>query len=123
MIAVVGARENEMKQKHLSWYGAKCIFRHHGLRPKAGALVYEERVIILRARDDDHAIALAEKEARQYAKDVDAEYLEFVDVFHTYEAPKDRAEVYSLMRESREKPDAYLDKFFDTGHEHTRISK
>ena len=108
-------------RKRRSWYSAKCIFRHGELRAEKGAQVYEERIVILRAKDEDQAMALAEKEARRYAKSLDGvEYLEFASVFHMYAAPKATAEVYSLMRESRLKPGAYLDRFFDTGTERER---
>lgn len=111
-------------KKRLSWYGAKCIFIHPGLQVKKGSQVYEERVIILRARDEDEAIALAEKEARQYAKDISpTKYLGFIDVFHLYAAPREMSEVYSLMRESRLDPETYLDRFFDTGRERSRKTK
>ncbi len=45
--------------------------------------MYEERIILLRARSFDEAIGRAEKEAEEYCHDLDGcKYVGYVDVFH-----------------------------------------
>ncbi len=65
------------------------------------------------------AIELASREARDYARDNRFEHLDFAQAFALAE---DRitqgTEVFSLLRDSELKPEAYLDAFFDTGGEH-----
>ena len=54
------------------WYAAKCIFRHNDLQAEAeNAFVYEERIILLKAENQDAAIEKAEEEAREYASGFD----------------------------------------------------
>lgn len=103
------------------WYSAKCIFHHSDLRNKRGR-VYEERVVLIRADNFNEAIARAEKLAKKYAKGLDGcKYLGFVDVFHIFgESIEDGTEIYSLMRDSKLSKNKYLDRFFDTGKEHTQ---
>lgn len=96
---------------------------HHNLKRKGGFKVYEERIVLFRARDFDEAIRIAEKEAEDYCLDLDdAEYLGHINVFDLSE---DKvvvgSEVYSLMRESRLSPSAYLKRFFESGGEKTRL--
>ena len=100
----------------LSWFGVRCLFRHHGD-------VYEERVTLWRARDLDEAIALAEEEAREYAAVLSSpdgrnEYIGFAQSYVLDDEPGHGAEVFSLMRDSDLPPGAYIDRFFDTGDEH-----
>ncbi len=105
------------------WYGVKLVFRHLNLEVKeSGASVYEERVILVNANDEDEAIALAETEAAEYAKDVEGcEHLNFASCFHTYEDKIIHlSEVYSVMRESSLQTEEYLDEFYDTGTERER---
>ncbi len=103
------------------WYGAKCIFRHADLKSEDGHL-YEERVVLLKAGSEDEAIERAEKEAQEYAQNLDGcSYLAYVNVFHVYGASiRDGTEVYSLMRASKLSKKKYVDRFFDTGKERTR---
>ncbi|WP_460602829.1 hypothetical protein [Jatrophihabitans fulvus] len=95
------------------WFGVRCVFRSEC----DGAGLYEERVTIWRADGPDHAIALAETEAAEYAEAVDATYLALAQVYTMADDLADGAEVFSLMRTSSLKPEAYLDTFFDTGAE------
>lgn len=103
-----------------SWYSARCIFRDHS--SSAPLACYEERVILLRAHDFDHALRRAEDEARAYAASLEGvEYLGFLDVYHLFEdSIGDGTEVFSLMRESELGPTAYISQFFDTGWERSR---
>lgn len=76
------------------WYGAKVYspsrrFEEHGH-------LYEERVVLLKAESEDEAIDRAEKEAREYAQNLEGcSYLGYVNVFHVYnESIGDGTEVF-----------------------------
>ena len=101
------------------WYCARCIFRHRA--GHAHASTYEERIILLRAHDFDHAARRAGEEARVYAGSLEGvEYLEFLDVYHLFEdAVGDGTEVFSLMLRQRTRSEAsiFSAAFFQTGSE------
>ena len=81
-----------------SWFAAKCVFLHadRGFGPRQ---LYEERIVLLRARSGQKAIKLAEREAERYAQFVDqVSFTGFVDVFQPL--PGVGAEVYSAMEPS-----------------------
>src|SRR5437764_12621067 len=74
------------------WYGVRCIFR-------SDDDTFEERITVWLADGFDHAIAQAEEEGRQYAKNVDVEYLGFAQA-HRMATPAlaSGTEVFSLIR-------------------------
>ena len=86
--------------------------------------MYEERLVVVRARSQNQAIRVAEREARAYAKGLTSvKYLGFVEVFELFaRALRSGAEVFSLMRSSNLAPAGYLSRFFDDGSEHRRPS-
>jgi hypothetical protein len=102
------------------WYGVRCLFSHGESRLVPGAKVYEERIVLLRASSLDDAIEKAESEAQQYADALDG--VRVVEFAQAYAIPDDPAqgggEVFSLMRSSSLDPEAYVDRFFDSGPEH-----
>jgi len=102
-------------------FAAKCIFAHPQLTPRNDLQhVYEERIILVQAKDFEDAIDKAESDAQAYAQDGTI-YLEYVDVFELFDSDlKDLAEVYSLLRSSDLPPDDYIDQFYDTGNEHNK---
>ncbi|MBK8465983.1 MAG: DUF4288 domain-containing protein [Chloracidobacterium sp.] len=95
-----------------SWYSAKCIFRHP--ETKSRRQIYEERILLVKADNSDSAIEKAEKNARQYSKDLEnCEFASLVDVFELFdEKVGDKTEVYSAMRTSDLVPDDYLNQFY-----------
>jgi len=93
-----------------TWFGVRCVFRH-------GEDTYEERIVIVIAADLSHAIAKAEDEAAEYVDGMNMEYIGLAQAFMLFTAPRDGAEVFSLMRDSDLEPDDYLDAFFSTGNE------
>jgi hypothetical protein len=103
------------------WYSAKCIFLHADVQSENGR-VYEERVVLLKAENLDEAIEFAEKEATEYAQNLEGcSYLGFVSVFHIYdETIESGTEIYSLMRDSKLDKNKYLNRFYDTGKERTK---
>ena len=102
------------------WYAVRCVFQVSGKSGKKKRRAYEERVTLWRARTAERAIERAEAEAKAYAKDLDARYLGVAQSFWLYDEPGDGAEVFSLVRSSGLKADAYVDRFFDTGQEQQR---
>ncbi len=100
------------------WFSARCIFRHRGSDTRPSS--YEDRIILLRADDFDHAILRAEEEARAYA-DEGVEYLECLDIYHLFESSiGDRTEIFSLLRDSELSPQDYITRYFHTGSERWR---
>jgi hypothetical protein len=51
-------------------------------------VTYEERITLWRASDFDHAIALAEAEAREYAADLGHEYSGLAQAYALYDDPR-----------------------------------
>ncbi|MHC4269385.1 MAG: DUF4288 domain-containing protein [Planctomycetota bacterium] len=104
-------------------YAAKCIFKHNDLdTEEENAVVYEERIILVKADNEDSAVSQAEKEAREYAKGLgDTEYVDYTMVFHIFDENIILiTELFSEMRESAMSPDEYIDHFYDTGKERAR---
>ena len=94
------------------WYGVKTLYRWKSAgRPRAvdehfanSVSLLEERVVLVRARSFDEAIARAEKEARKYARTshrnpygqwVRTKYLQACDAFEILEEPGVGTEVFS----------------------------
>ena len=104
------------------WYSVKCVFKHDYLSRQHGEVVYEERIVVLKASSLDEAIALGEVEANAYAGDKGTvHYTGFISAFHMFERKlANRAEVYSLMRQSNMDTDAFLDHYYDDGSERTQ---
>jgi hypothetical protein len=76
-----------------------------------------------RRRQFEHAIERAEAEAVEHASTgvgASGRYLRLAQAYLLYDVPGDGAEIFSLIRESKRKPRAYLDRFFDTGAERQR---
>jgi hypothetical protein len=106
------------------WYAVRCIF-HTGWPPEAAGKTFEERITLWRADSFDHAIERAEAEAREYAAAITESpdtYLGLAQAYRLDDVPGDGAEVFSLLRGSNRKPNAYIDRFFDTGKEHQQRS-
>jgi hypothetical protein len=104
------------------WFSAKTIYKHHRVEAGTPKVVFEERVVLFQAASFDDAIARAETEAREYCgSSGETVYLEFVDVYHLFDASiGHRTEIYSLMRESTLPDKDYLDTFYDTGQERSQ---
>jgi hypothetical protein len=103
----------------LSWYSVRCVFAV-GWPPEAAGKTYEERITLWHASSAEEAIARAEAEALEYAaviEEAPSTYTGLAQCYQLVDEPGDGAEVFSLMRASQLEPDAYLDRFFDTGAE------
>lgn len=99
------------------WYSVRCVF---SLVAPDGSPVFEERVTLWRSKSFEQAVALAEAEAQQYAEEVEGQYLGFAQAFHLPSGPdlEQGVEAFSLIRASDLDPDAYLDRYVDTGDEY-----
>jgi hypothetical protein len=97
------------------WYGVRTVYEHTH-RKIDGVRLFEERIVLVRAGTQDAALLKAEQEAARYASE-GVEYVEYAVCFEMFDEPTDGAEVFSLMRTSRLKPEKYVDRFFDTGAE------
>jgi hypothetical protein len=105
------------------WYGVRTIYLWPGFGAKARRL-FEERVVLLRARSESLAIRTAEREARRYARENSVKYLGLLQSFHVFGSRAGAGtEVFSLLRESPLRPNAYLSAYFDTGTERQRGGK
>jgi hypothetical protein len=102
------------------WYGVRCVFR---LRESEGG-PYEERITLWRAQSFDEAHELAEREARRYAEDRQAEFLEHSESYwidpEIFEVD---AEVFSWLRKSKLGSAEYISTFYSTGRERNRKSR
>ena len=76
--------------------------------------MYEERIVLLKARSFDEAIDRAEKEAEEYCRDLDGcTYAGYVDAFLLYdERIGDETEIFSSMCRSDLKPKEYLNQYY-----------
>ena len=95
-----------------SWYSAKCIFRH--LETESRRQIYEERIVLLKAKDSDTAIKKAEKNAIKYCEDIeDCEPAGLIDVFELYdEIVGDKTEIFSSIQSNELSPEDYLSQFY-----------
>jgi hypothetical protein len=98
------------------WYAVRCIVRWTNWEGSP----YEERITLWKAASSELAIAKAEEEVIQYAKDNGFEAAPFSQAFSLTEgqALGDGVEVFSLLRDSDLQPDEYLNRYFSTGTEH-----
>jgi hypothetical protein len=106
------------------WFGAKTWYRLPDAYHKGDGVgqVYEERVVLLRARNGDEAISRAELEAVRYAEQANdgTEYLGVVNVYEMFDDVSDTAEVYSVLRSSPLRPEEFLARYHDSATLHSR---
>ncbi|WP_459985776.1 DUF4288 domain-containing protein [Nocardioides sp. AN3] len=106
----------------MGWYGVRSVYLFEAAAD--GGDVYEERVVLFVADSFDAAIAKAEEEAAEYVALLEeGEVLPLFQSYSIADEVEHGAEVFSLMRSSELRPDAYLDHFFDTGQERQRSTE
>ena len=107
------------------WFSVRCLFQHEpdpaGVVPGNPENWYEERMTLWLAESSESAIALAEREALEYAEFIGCEYLELAQSYRMPGQPAQGEEAFSLIRSSELEPEEYLTRFFDTGTESQRI--
>jgi hypothetical protein len=94
------------------WYSAKCVFRIP--ETDSRRQVYEERIILIKAKDWDSAVTKEETEANLYGKDsTPIAFTGFVDVFHLLDdTVGDTTELFSSMQQSDLNTAEYLSRFY-----------
>ena len=104
-----------------TWYSVRFVFVHTPADPRE-LTTYEERITVWLARSVEEAFKRAEIEAKAYVQTLDPQRWALHEVgleqsyLHVGDLG-DGSEVFSLMRDSELSADAYLNAFFDTGHE------
>ncbi len=75
---------------------------------------YEERIVLLKAKDESDALKCANKEAKEYIKDLDGtKFIEITDVYELYEENiDDKCEMFSSKTINFLEPNAYLETFY-----------
>lgn len=73
----------------LQWYSVRYVFKH-------GDAMFEERITVWRAKDEDHAIQLAEEEAAHYNEEITdspnpTKYVGLAQCFELYAHARTRA--------------------------------
>src|SRR5688572_23883013 len=108
---------NTMDEVEEPWFSVRCVFSHPS--DTDGQTLYEERVTLWRAGSFDEAVQRAEAEAKEYAENLDMQYVGLAQAYHlaVADAPSDGDEVFSLFRSSGLPSAEYLSRFFDTGDE------
>ena len=113
-----------MKSK--TWYSAKSVFLHAD-KESGPRQLFEERVIVIRARKLRKAMKLALREATSYARDMPGcEFTGYLNICRLFDKPQHIAEIYSAMHQSDLTADAYLDAHYppepssceESGREH-----
>jgi hypothetical protein len=101
------------KQINEPWYSARCLFLD------AENETYEERIILIEAKDEEEAFKKAKKEALAYSENANSQFLNYIDIFHLFDRDiTDGCEIYSFMRESDGlSRDDYISHFLSTGKE------
>lgn len=99
-------------------YSAKCYFCFTQQFNEKGEVGYEQRIVLLDAKNEDEAIDLAENEAARYAKKHKAVFLDFIEVFKLFENNIDLdmiSEVYSLTMYDHPDQEEFLNNYYLTG--------
>ncbi len=92
---------------------------HYNLAREENKTIFEERIIVVQAKNSDWAIKKAEKDAHDYAGDEnDCEYINFIDCFNIEgDEISDRTEVYSIMHKSDLDPSTFISRYYDNGEQ------
>lgn len=99
-----------MSKKH--WFTAKGIYLHKSQIPNQKRW-YEERIILLKAESEKKALKSANKEAKDYVKDLDeTEFISITEVYQLYEKLSDKCEVFSSKTISDLESTEYLENFY-----------
>ncbi|MGK4578541.1 hypothetical protein [Kitasatospora sp. HPMI-4] len=96
-----------MSEQEQSWYAVRTFYRWTPWKEEP----YEERITLWQAADLDAAMAQAERDAAQYAKENSFEVLPLTQAFALDGRPGHGSEVYSLLHRTGQTPTAFLDRF------------
>lgn len=100
-------------------YSCRTVYRHSFKENGLAKRAFEERIVLIQARDFQAALIQAEKEARQYSRQLKGcTYLGHVAACIIDDIPlKHGSEIYSLIRDSDLADKTYLRRFIETGTE------
>jgi hypothetical protein len=112
---IAGVRRRKADTTEKSYFAVRAIFAIQIEGQTTGLQTYEDRILLVKAADDKHAIRLAKREFRRY----ESTYLssagtfcrwrfeKIIDVCKTWESSIDPngTEVYSELRDRRMKPE------------------
>lgn len=110
-----------MTHEPKAWYSARTFYRWLTWENRP----FEERVVLFRARSLDEAIALAERESAEYAREGDLEVLDMVQAYRISDGDEEMGagtEVFSRLHALDVPAKAFLDRY-DSGPAHTQISE
>jgi len=95
------------------WFTAKGIFLHKA-QIKNQKQWYEERIILLKAKGEKEALKIANKEAKDYIKDLDgSKFIKITELYILYEENiGNKSEIFSSKTISLLEPDDYLETFY-----------
>jgi hypothetical protein len=100
-------------------FSGKCYFYQPDYKNEAGEAGYEQRIVLLRASNEDEALSLAQSEAEEYAKKTNSKYLPFVEVYRLFDTDiefQGVVEVYSLtMYDDSPSEEDFLENYYLTG--------
>lgn len=102
------------------WFGTKLTFWFHqslAQAPSSDEYVYEERIYILDAPNEEIMFDLIEEEGWAYAERQNCWFCLNMHSFRMFDEPIEFGEVYSLMRSSELSTEAYLREFFQPPRE------
>lgn len=100
-------------------FSVRCVFIVLGRKGKS-KYAYEERIVSIAAASIDDAIDKCDELSAAYASDNGLEDIGLRQAFEVEGCIPSGTELFSLLRWSNLEPDAYLDRFFDTGDEITK---
>ena len=108
---------NEVMKKD-DYYAVRCLFSHPTRERIKNQNLYEERITIWEAQTWEEAYKMAELEAKNYAKEADAIFIEATDSFKLFDNKFNSGlEVWSTMRDSKVSNAEYISNYINTGKE------
>jgi hypothetical protein len=99
-------------------FSAKSYYAFPGIKNNSGEQGYEQRIVVLFAKDEDEALRFSEQEAMIYAKQVGGKFLGFIEVYKMFSPiidPQGITEVYSLTMYDAQDEQEFLDNYYLTG--------
>jgi hypothetical protein len=104
---------SKLKKQSLEWYAVRLVVTRLDveghLELASGEHVYEETVRLVKAKDYDHCLAVAEKMVEEEAKEYGYfSYTGYSEGFKLFDDIENGAEIYSTLRKSKLEPMAYV---------------
>lgn len=94
------------------WITVRCVVELPDDGPD-GATLFEERLTLWHTDDFDEAIELAQRENEAYAASVGGAATDLYQAYLLADDVAEGAELFSLLRPSKEPAERYITRFFD----------